>query len=512
MTTTHQRARPYVYLWTGEANSERIDLSDDVVSMQVSKPLDAPAGSWTIQLMPRQGTALSSLADVRRFAHLYRLIQPNHVVSLGFEEPGGIMLGLVDSVDKSRDLSGPQVAQSLTIRGRDLGKLLVQDDLIHASVTVDTYAEFRKKITEGLGADHPILVDLLGIWGPQGRDGTPAFEGKGVKEVVDFILDHAGSIELPALAAATGGTGKASDSIGTAGSITTWDDDRIYSDRPLFYQGSLWGFLWSVLDRDFYEARLDCRPKSHTTSGVPFVELIIRPKPFDEQEAQFVKVKELTGIGWDDLRTLVTDERYHTIPEDELLAESLGVTDADAASYYLITSEHDLIGNPSSMAEGLFYPLVDTFSAKRFGMRTLQSQLSLVSGDFASKVSAAGTEDTGEVTEAVRDKRGRLFNWNRTNPWYENGSIRVSGHDYYRPGDRVYLPWSLPKIVPSGHIEPGDGLHFYVAGVSWDWSFGGMFGVSLSLQRGHNSAVLAAIKERIRDDAPASNPDHFASS
>lgn len=421
------------------------------------------------------------------------------------------MLGLVDAVDRVADFGGARTGLTLSIRGRDLGKLLVQDDLIHAAVTVDSYQDFRQKITAGLGADHPLLTDLQGTWGPRGRDGTPAFEGKGVAEVVDFILQHAGSIRLPALAAATGTTGSAAAVITTDRSITTWDSDTVYSDRPMFYQGDLWSYLWTVLDRDFYEARVDCRPERGRESAVPRVELVIRPKPFDEDLATWASVPDATGIGWHDLTTYVSGERYHTVELPEVFSLQLGVSDAEAVSHYVVTSEHDLIGNPSSMAEGLSYPLVDTFAARRFGLRTLGAQLSLVSGDYRRKVEEAGAEDTGQVAEQVRVKRDRLFNWYRPLPWYESGAITVAGRDSFRVGDRIYLPWLYPRLVPAGQREDaGGGLHFYVASVTWSWTYGENYRCTLQVQRGHNNAMLQAIGDLIRDDAPASNPSHYA--
>ena len=476
--------------------------------MDVSKDVSNPVGAWTLVLYPRQGTELSSVADIKRLAQLYRDIEPNDVVSLGFDTDGGMMAGLVNDVNKTSDPSGQVVGQTLTLTGSCLGKLLVQDSMIHASVTVDLMAEFRANIEAALGADHPLLVDIEAVWGPKGRDATPTFEGVGVKDVLDFILEHSGSIDLPGLEAAYG-HGQAAKIIGTDGSVTTWNNDRVFSDRPQFYSGDLWGFIWSVLDKVFYEARIDYTPAENRSA--PRVNLIVRPKPFDEDGADWATVQDpddSPGIGWGDITTLVNDLPYHEIQRHELIAERLGVSDRGAFAYYGVTSAHDLIGNPSSMHEGLHYPAIDTWAAKRFGLRRMEAELQLVGEDYKSKIEDGGVAggDEGKLVERVRDLRNRLLNWNRTNSVYERGSIRCAGRDEFRVGDKVSLPWALPKLGTDL------GLVFYLVGVRWGWSFGKPYVSTLSLDRGHNRGVLNELSRRIEADAPASNPSHIASS
>lgn len=181
------------------------------------------------------------------------------------------------------------------------------------------------------------------------------------------------------------------------------------------------------------------------------------------------------------------------------------VTETQVLSHYLVTSQHELMGNPESLAEGLAFPLTDTYMARRFGLRTMRSALNLVGGDVKRK-NDADEDYTGEVAGDVRDARNRLFNWHRLNPFFEQGQLVVAGRDRYRVGDPVRLPWRRAPF--SGDL----GMRYYLTGVTWGWSYGQPYQCTLALERGHTSAMVAEITRRIRADAPAASPDHFAES
>ncbi len=543
MTTTTQRGIPRVVIWIGNKLSGREDISKDVVQLSATKNLEAPAGQWSLTLMPRQSRKNSDVADLRRLAYLYRSIQLNNVVSIGFDEPGGIMIGLVDSIRRTTSYKGGQARQGLQITGSDLGKGLHVDNIIKASLAVQDLDKYLHDVAVALGPDHPILVDLPGTWGPdsiptvevefEGKIGkikpetvVPTFIGQSVQTVVDWILEHSAGMRIPLLAEATGGSGFPNEYIGTDFSITTWNDARIWSDTLHMYQGSTWNFIRGILDRDFYEVVIQTSPNG---SALANVELVVRPKPFDQPGLpenggqEWAPVEEDPGITWDSLRTFVTNEEYHLIEEHQIHNESLGVTDANTSSYYVVTAQHELIGNPDGLKEGLFYPMVDTYIAKHFGIRSYEARLALVGADVPTKLTIEGPGKTisdamakeavkgknyedydGEVGEQIIEFRNRLFNWNRLAPFYESGEITVHGADKFRPGDPVYHRTALPKL--------GDqmGLRFYCTAVQWSWSYGQHYTTTLQLTRGHNAGVIKAVKALIDADAPRTNPKHYA--
>jgi len=504
MSTIHERGVPKVYAWLGDRQAGRVDLSRDVIAFEASKDLNSPMGSWSLTLLPRQSEAKQSSADIRRLTKLYRDLAINNVVSLGFEEDGGIMVGLINSISRTRTTLGDTAMQGLSITGSCFGKVLANDAIVNASLAVAELRTFLNKVQAVLGEDHPLLVALPGLWGPledlppeRKRDAVPTFIGKGVEDVIVWVLDNAASMRIPLMADVTGGDGKAGEYIGTAYSITTWNDGRVWSENVSAFQGgTVWSFIQSVLDMDFYEVCLQSYP-----TGAPMadLQLVVRPKPFDDPAQNWLPVSESTGNSWPELRTLIDGLEAHEIPEGEVYQEQIGISDSSVTSYYIVTAQHELVGNPDGLKDGLFYPAVDLYNANHYGIRQYNARLSLVSGDIASK--AAGDLDyDGEVAVEIRNARNRLLNWNRLAPFYEAGSITVKGRDRYRPGDPVYLRHLWPK---TGNQK---GVRFYCTAVKWSWTIGQHYVCTLALSRGHNVGVINAVRELIEDESVAGNP------
>ena len=498
MIHTRQGPPKIVIYMDGNAESA-LDVSGQVVGFQVSSSLTSPASSFTITLAPYQG---KGPGDVRRPADLYRSLKLNQVVSIGFQEPGGITLGLISAITRSINTSGPVVQQGITISGQGIGKVLLMDTICKATLTSENWVSFRDKVAAVLGETSPVIYDLPGTWGPSdgSKDATPAFEGASVAQVVTWLLDTAPSMTVPLLHSAFGGTGRPSEFIRTENSVTVWNDGRIWSAAPASYQGNIFGFLWDILDRDFYECWIDTIPNGNT---IPDIHLIIRPKPFDEPDLEWLPVEEETGTTWGELRTLVDRLPYHEIDISETLSLQTGVSDADAYSWYVVTSQYDLAGSGESQTEGVFYPCVDTYIARRFGMKKYEATENLVGADVYAR-SEADSQYPEAIGSEITGLRNRLVNWYRANPWYESGSVTVVGKDRYRPGDKVRIPWIDPAL--------GDerGLDFYCTAVTWTWQYGSGYTCTLQLTRGHNATMMLTVAAIIRDGAPAISPNHLA--
>ena len=501
MGTTHtRRGPPKIYIWTGPEADSKISIGDACVSFQTSKALGQPAGSFALKILPRQSDTNQGAAALRSVATLARQVRPNQVVSIGFQEEGGIMLGLVDRVRRTMSFQDQAAFIGLEIIGRDLGKALVVDNLSPAGLQVPDLVAFQEKVAAALGDDHPLLRILPGVWGPTTRDGVPTFTGVGVVEVVEWLLENAASLLIPLFKYSAGGDGLPTNLIDPGLTVTTWHQDQVFADSLSSYEGSVWGFLQQVIDADFYELWLDFIPSG---DAFPYVVLMVRPKPFDESALERAPVEEETGLTWDDLRTLVDSEPYLEVDFSEVLSFSLGVSDTDAFSVYMVSAVHELIGNPESQARGLKYPLIDTYNARHFGVRQYNARLALVGGDVFREVDATDEDYTSEVAGAVQEATHRLFNWYWMAPFFEEGSVTIPGRDRARVGDRVRLPWVVPAL--------GDelGLEFYCVEVQNAWAYGGHYTTTLKLTRGHNASTVAAAREIIAADAPASNPDHF---
>ncbi len=504
MNDTHRHAaRPHLVIWCGYGRDRR-DLREVCFSFRVNGSLTEPGPTAVLQLAPVQGNMTQTKGDLRQLSDLYRDVRPNSVVSVGFEEPGGLGLFLVDRVSRKRVLSGNQVVHVVELTCSGLTrKLLTQDNVIHSGQATET-SPFLDKIEAVTGPDHPLLVVLNAVWAPEIMPDTNKFIGATVEEAIDWLLGTATSMRMPMLQGFQGSKAEPKDIIET--DITTWNDALgdpflIYSEAPQDYQGNLWGFIQSILDTDFYEVFTDSIPNG---TEVPRQVLVVRPKPFDETGLKFASCSDDPGIDWEKLRTRIDRKRYHEIPDHAVYSEDIGVSDNDSFAYYMILADHELGGNAEAYQEGLAYPLVDTYGLIEYGLRSYQARISLVAGDVTAK--AEGNLDTGQVAVEVRNARNRLFNWYRLNHEFESGTVTVVGSDRYRWGDKVYFPDIWP------HLGDQKGVYFYCTTCQWAWQFGGSYTTIMQLTRGHNDSTIDLATAIITAGAPAANPLHFAES
>lgn len=503
-STIRQVARPKVIMWPDGQQGSRTDLSALTVHLHTQKDVTSPEGKWSLDILPTQGRK-GPLHIGRPSEHL-RTIRPNGVVSLGMDQLGGLMLGLIDDVSSERALVGGRATTVLRVSGSDMGKTLARDHIVRSMLTTEEQPDFFAKVAAALGNENPML-QAFGSLGPKDESGVPRFAGASVQEVVAYILDSAPSMRVPLLAC-LGGVGRVSEFILTRNSVTSWNDGRVWGDNPRTYTGTTWDYVKSVIDEDFYEVFIDSTP--FRQFDIPDIELIVRPKPFDEPALNFLPTTEATGLSWDQLRTRVRGLTEHDIPESSILQESLGYTDADVFAFFLVTSQNSLGGNPDGLKEGLFYPAVDLAAIQRSGLRSYEGRLSLLAADIVTK--AAGTLDyDGEVANEVIEYRNRLFNWYRCNEYFAAGSITVPGRDEYRAGEPVLLRHAVaPRAMAPLATPIPKGLRFYAPSVSHDWSTGGMYTTTMQLMRGHNADTILRAKTDFLLASPASNPTGIA--
>jgi hypothetical protein len=494
---SHRRRQvPKVILYPNPDKSESIDVSPWVQSFSYSKQLGQPMGAWQLTLQPYARDDQRQVRPMTALPDLYRRCRSNGLVSFGVDTLGGIGLGMISNVTEVTRRMGPRVAKGLNLSGNDLGKVLYSDNIVQASLTVEEWEQFNAHIGAVVGPNNTLLQNLKGVWGPTdgARDGAPAFPGRTLQEVITWIIENAPSMTVPILAA-KGGSGRPSEFIDTSRSITSWANAIVFSEAPHDYQGTVWGFLESIIDKDVYELWLDTVPKLAfgTASPIPDIVLVMRPKPFGEPALNFLPT-DYIGHDWRDLTTLVSGLSDHVIEPDDLFASQLSHGDSDAFAYYLITSQHDVMGNQRLVQDGLMFPIVDTYHLVKHGLRSYTGDLSLVSGDKALKQDGSTGFDPVLANE-VATFRNRIFNWYRLNPWFEVGSLSVAGRDSFRAGDPILLPWRTPCFGD----EPG--TRFYCTAVSHRWSVGEAYTTDLQVTRGHNDSVIRLAKRDIELDA-----------
>lgn len=506
MSTTVQYKLPKVYIWpTGDAR-KRLDVSAAVVTFSVQKALGAPAGSFTVTLLAEVIEQMRLTAP-SRMPLLYRTDLNMTPISIGLDEDGGIMFGLIESVTQSMSF-GAKVSETITVTGRDLGMAFVNDNVIVGgqNLTSEKSGQYLQAISDKLGPDSPLLqsfINILGVDDPNTADDAPTFIASSVKDVIQWVLDNVTSLRIPLFASAYGGEGKLTDHLDTSSSVNTGYDDKVFSDNLSGYTGSVWGFLTSVLDMDLYEIRLDTVPSGNP---IPTPMLIVRPKPFDEDVLKRLDSGADYGITWNKLTCLVTGERHHEL-QDSLISASFSHGVGEVFNHYRAIPKHELIGNEDAISHGLDYPVTDLESVRRYGLRSMTAHLNLVAGDV--RAAAAAQDDyTSELSSDVVAHRNRLLNWYWCGPFFETGSITVLGADHYRVGDIVYLPWRR------GWLGGELGMRYYVESVSWSFNGGGgqvqPYTTTLRLTRGHNDTLVKAAKALLENDPPDSAPGNLA--
>ena len=482
-----QQARARIYIWPSDSTGGPIDVSADVKSLQTVKALDAPTGTFTIDLQPRihDGVNVTQTGDSYRFTRYFELFEAMSVVSIGAERDGGIMLGLVTATEESQNFQTGD--RTVHIQGVDLG-ITLEDPIIRPLVVSARYDQWKANVEALLGEGHP-YVDLTATLGPKNANNERNFVNRSMEEVVRYILDKVGTMRIPALQDPLGGDGRIGDWLDTIRAVTSWDGNRVYGFDLHKYQGNIRGYLNAVIDPDFYELRIDSVPRDW---NLPRPTLILRPRPFDESPQRF-PMKESAGDGWEDTKTLVDEVPYHDIPMHEVLNAPFRRTGDSAIHFYQLTSSKDPAVTETGAKLGLAYPLLDGWIARKFASkRSYQANLNLVAGSPGDVIDLQA-----DVQNAIVDKRNHLANWFWWNPYSLTCSATVWGRDKYRVGDRVRFSWLRDPITGQ------NGMTFYCTGVSQQWRPESYL-TTLQLERGHGDGMIQALIDRIDAELPNS--------
>lgn len=498
-------ARPKITCWPSNSVDDRLDLSREVRSFSASASLDAPEGAFTIEIVAAVGYTWR-VGKAEAQANLAAIIRPNAVISIGMDAPGGIVFGLVSTVTQGLSLIGGQTVQTFAITGMTMGRLLTQDVVALATLVGPESESFRQQIGQIVGENSPLLGLMNGDVGPltgNGDNAVNAFTAATVRAVVEWALNAIPTMRLPILGSVYGDANPGAWIL-TENSVTTWNDARVWSDALQTYAGSAWGFITSALDLDFYEVFIDSR-RSTDGSDIPDIELVVRPRPFDSPtwETRSTPVQESTGLTWEDLRCRITGDENHVVQLEDVYQSSIGVGQMPIYSWYQVTGDFEPIYNSGGVALGLAYPMIDAHAMQRYGVRPYNARIALVGADV-TRVYDEDPKYQGEVINEIREFRNRLVNWHRYNPWLLSGQITIRGRDDVRPGDPVLLPWMSPSIGTES------GVRFYCTSVSWSWSIGAPYTSTLTLTRGCNNGMIAAIKQQIRNEANVSLPSTYA--
>lgn len=463
-------------------------LSSGVVNFNVSKSLDDLAGSFSFTLVP--GILKSKYISINSEAYIYSKINVGDMIGIGVDEEFGIMIGSVDNIYMSKDVKG---RRTITIRGRDFGKFLVDDNSFPGNYSNES---FNLKIQEMLvktgintnileARKHPLTKLKINYLIPENvKDGQTigfSFLGMRMEQAIKYVLQ--GTTSMRALITFQGEKNKPVHEIFKI-FISGRSGEQIATDGYNQYTGSIANFIYSLVDREFYEVFTE------TITGIPV--LVVRPKPYDRigdeisgSGGKLEKIGQNELHLWDNLKNPVTEISFHEIKESEIFQINRGVSGYETASFYSVRADNDVLGL-SLKSSALEMPLIDFYAIKKFGLKKKAAETELIS--LYPDKEKGDIEGKKDVTTKIMSYRDRLYNWNRFNHILESGNVVTIGHDKFKIGDKIFFPDEWAKN--------GDkGIYAYIKAYTQQWQMGGQFTTNIEFIRGENTKLIDTEKK-----------------
>lgn len=524
--------------------------SEQIVSVETSKSLGEPAGTFRILLKPNslvgtknntsnpaditpQGSTVSPGVPDTQIDWLTHL-RPMTLVQIAFTErnfPADLkftqvtngrasldldaveitMLGVIDSVSMTKQITAGGPQRYIQILGRDMGRAFMDDthfvfpfpfndapDPKDGSLSTDQKRGLAYYLN-GTPEQQKEAVGRYFFAGTKDSDGNDipswrtAYLTGNVGDIIFAIHDNAPGINVQL---ANGSNLK--DYL----PLPLLDNDiasiPFIGAKLMLSSGSVWSLLQEVVPNPFGEMFVD-------TVGNSARLIIRRPpwgRPFREQTEQIDKLARTyvdarsntvstanpnpvadylrnKGTLWDTDEVTNTDcrvipgQKFHDIFDEDTLELNLGKSDREVVNLFFTKASANWAGDETSpiMSAALVTPMLDILSIGRYGLRMYSPEDSWWNPRSPLKGDGTSDEAPGKniLAELLLDNL-RLYFWFRDNDSMLSGQMVIRGRPEVRIGDYVRLP--------------AEGLVFYVEAVNNRWVYGQPFITTLSLSRG----------------------------
>jgi hypothetical protein len=459
-------------------------VEKQVVSFAMQKSLSQPCGVFTAELIPH-GFPDDPEQPVYDQIHPLRQLAVVHID----DDPQPVMVGFVDIVNDTGNVSGESGQRRIRIQGRDLGALCLLDQILflhngHVVASTGTPVDADDSAVPPQSIRNKRLVSISDNWGESITFRSP-------KEVISFAITFLLSLDI------TLANGATLERFFDYWSYLKDEGDKVSPSNLRAFQGSLWNFLKKCIDSVVYEMwcesglanREDRQPfpeanLNELTRGVGFTTSpIFGGLPVDDVAFHrrmnasgtsgdgpmgFLRLRPLPFLKeyWDSTLTWCTGEPYHHVRRSDIKEWSLGRSHLNSFSLFWTTPHNYGSGAVGNMA---FQPTLDYRLLGMFGLRPLHAHISLMPLDPDKFQDVFAEGNLSYATQWNKRFSGIYSNNHRR----ETGNIVVKGNTIYRCGDRV-------RVERQG-VE--DRL-YYIEGVQHQWTFGGPFVSSLTLTRG----------------------------
>lgn len=456
-----------------------------LVSVAYTDTLESPAGSLQIQLKPwkesfdfalRQGKLWTDLIQQGDW-WLIEVLKNDKTIELSF--------GIIDVVGSSTSM-GSSKTTTVNVTGRSFGFGL-QDTPIFFNPydpNIDNAAGVNmiQVLNKVAGTPDQIVTALI-----------RGFMGGASKPVV-----LGGYIEVPR-GIAPGATSKPW--------ISFLDDTPVFLGGGVQEQlrgntlvtalinpssgGSVWDMVKSYSNPTLNEVFIDTSPVKPTPVSFPTAKLIVREKPFEN-------LVEGPSSPWFRLTTWEVDARLLT---------GVSLSRGHNKINYIMLSG-DLKPVVQDNALGVYLPVANMKSIKRYGLHRLEETTSYFDGEGAS-IANPTNQPQPPMSLQYREWLFLLVSWNLLNHRYWMGTIDIGEmRPEIRKGEKIRLSNAHVADIPGFPRElqlRGLDTTFYVEAVQHNWSANGTARTSLQLSRGFQEDLrLVAMAEEAVDWAMVS--------
>jgi hypothetical protein len=486
--------RPSIKIFYTSLKNEKYEmksdeLAGDLISLTTTKNLNEISGKFEIVLTARsnllyaisQGRFENIPTTTGTKTNAFDIFKSSGLIDIWINGKE-VMLGIVDSVTKTKTITdeGPEV--SFVIKGRDLGAML-EDHRIW----------FEKNPTQNTERKNNSAVGSYLLY--------EGISSQGIKEsnitnIITKVYELYFKDILNKRLTLPGGQivepFKYSDDTPLEDKLTVSPlfgvSDRHYLDSIPFSfeswnkQASIWEFFKSFVTPPFNEMFVDTGGQNFTTIKNDSVNksilqnnkchVISRPCPFDD----------------DEIETLSQPESFLQIHD----LENFEIKDADVAQTVLTRSKNNipsvyrvypLSGSISVSNSGFFTPaLYDENVIRRYGYNPYEIAVEGID------VNQKGIYNNYKsVSEAYQQK---LKLWFRNNNKFLTGTIRTRGNENYRVGNK------LTYNSDSDYDERG---YYYINGVTHNYIYGTKFESTLDVKRGVVTDLISEYKKKSFD-------------
>jgi LysM repeat protein len=447
-------------------HGEILDPTHHLVSVNTQKTLSSPAGYFTISLTGTEWSAYLTPNDVV-------------VIEMGYVGEASlrtVMVGLIDKINRKRMMGAdgkPNI--SMTVTGRDFGKLFVKD-------TIKFYPEISGKDSSDFFLTDVGWINLMKVFNADSMmKGSPAV-------IIDNIMRYIFPKLNDSKWALWDKKGKKKQMVSPQ-QIVRYQLGKLSFFMPFIFTADQFeGALWNLLDRasvkPFSELFIDVRePREAWNSSSMY-----RAVPHDVEESSGIEKGKLPkGKGFypspactfgEDgskvvlvLRQTPFDDNlknrlmHHYVQQEDVIGEDL--TKSDDEHYNLFWAGTTV--NPLGIdLKRVSPPLLNENDAKRYGLSPLEVEIQgLAVDDY---------KDPNQAVKALdgltKDHTARLKAWFEKNHEYYNGSLEIRGNPRIKVGHLIRYPYEAFN------------MNFYVEGVSQSYQVFGDFTTSLTVTRG----------------------------